>query len=211
MTKKFGMIFALLGAMAFFGTNSAFSAPKEPTNLADYMKAKRAEAAKQKAVNKSTKPIQAKIQAKRSVEKTAVKKSAVKPQRVSKKASTHKRPVVHAKARVKTVVRNQTINRVDTMTTGGVPSAIGSSNYATIISSYASSYGVPFALANAVIRVESNYRPNMTGSAGEIGLMQIKPATARVMGYTGSRQALYDPETNIQYGMKYLAWRAQAW
>ncbi len=205
MTKKFGMIFALLGAMAFFGTNSAFSAPKEPTNLADYMKAKRAEAEKQKAVNKSTKPVQAKIQAKRSVEKTAVKKSAVKPQRVSKKASTHKRPVVHAKARVKTVVRNQTINRVDTMTTGGVPSAIGSSNYSTIISSYASSYGVPFALANAVVRVESNYRPNMTGSAGEIGLMQIKLETARGLGYTGSRQALYNPETNIQWGMKYLA------
>ena len=211
MTKKFGMIFALLGAMAFFGTNSAFSAPKEPTNLADYMKAKRAEAAKQKAVNKSTKPIQAKIQAKRSVEKTAVKKSAVKPQRVSKKASTHKRPVVHAKARVKTVVRNQTINRVDTMTTGGVPSAIGSSNYATIISSYASSYGVPFALANAVVRVESNYRPNMTGSAGEIGLMQIKLETARGLGYTGSRQALYNPETNIQLGHEVSCRRAQAW
>ena len=40
--------------------------------------------------------------------------------------------------------------------------------------------------------------------AGEIGLMQIKPATARMMGYTGSAKGLYDPETNIKYGMKYL-------
>ena len=206
MTKKFGMIFALLGAMAFYGSSSALSAPKEPTNLADYIKAKRAEAEKQKAVNKSTKSVQANDKAKRSVAKApAVKKNAVKPQRVSKKASTHKRPVVQAKARVKTVVRNQTIDRVDTMTTGSVPSAIGPTNYSTIISSYASSYGVPVALANAVVRVESNYRPDMTGSAGEIGLMQIKLETARGLGYTGSRQALYNPETNIRWGMKYLA------
>ena len=48
--------------------------------------------------------------------------------------------------------------RVDSMTTGSVPSAMGSTKYSTIISSYASSYGVPVALAHAVDRVESNYR-----------------------------------------------------
>ncbi len=35
--------------------------------------------------------------------------------------------------------------------------------------------------------------------------MQIKLQTARAMGYRGSRQGLYDPETNIKYGMLYLA------
>ena len=35
--------------------------------------------------------------------------------------------------------------------------------------------------------------------------MQIKPATARMMGYTGSIKDLYEPETNIKFGMKYLA------
>ena len=35
--------------------------------------------------------------------------------------------------------------------------------------------------------------------------MQIKPATARMMGYTGSVKGLFQPETNIKYGMKYLA------
>jgi len=64
---------------------------------------------------------------------------------------------------------------------------------------------VPVALAHAVIRVESNYQPNMTGSAGEVGMMQIKFETARGLGYTGTREALYDPETNIRWGMKYLA------
>ncbi|MDI6027997.1 transglycosylase SLT domain-containing protein [Corticibacterium sp. UT-5YL-CI-8] len=77
--------------------------------------------------------------------------------------------------------------------------------YAVIIERYASSYGVPLSLAHAVVKIESNYRPNARGSAGEVGLMQIKPATARMMGYSGSTKGLYDPETNIKFGMKYLA------
>ncbi|EKF20793.1 lytic transglycosylase domain-containing protein [Nitratireductor pacificus] len=78
-------------------------------------------------------------------------------------------------------------------------------SYQTIIARYASAYGVPTSLANAVVRIESNYRANARGAAGEIGLMQIKPATARMMGYRGSAKGLYHPDTNIKYGMKYLA------
>jgi len=74
-----------------------------------------------------------------------------------------------------------------------------------LISKYAKSNGVPESLAHAVISVESNYRANARGAAGEVGLMQIKPATARMMGYKGSTKALYNPETNIKYGMLYLA------
>ncbi|TGQ55617.1 lytic transglycosylase domain-containing protein [Mesorhizobium sp. M1C.F.Ca.ET.193.01.1.1] len=83
--------------------------------------------------------------------------------------------------------------------------AAGDGQYSAIIARYAASYGVPVSLAKAVIKIESNYRPNMVGGAGEIGLMQIKPATARMMGYTGSAKGLFDPDTNIKYGMKYLA------
>ncbi|MCV3241083.1 transglycosylase SLT domain-containing protein [Mesorhizobium sp. ZC-5] len=77
--------------------------------------------------------------------------------------------------------------------------------YGSIVARYAASYGVPASLAHAVIRVESNYRVNALGSAGEIGLMQIKPATARMMGYSGSSKGLYNPETNIKFGIKYLS------
>lgn len=79
------------------------------------------------------------------------------------------------------------------------------SPYDAIIARYATKHGIPGALAHAVIRVESNYRAHVTGAAGEVGLMQIKPATARMMGYSGNAQALYDPETNIRFGMRYLA------
>ncbi|WP_117192490.1 lytic transglycosylase domain-containing protein [Rhizobium terrae] len=78
-------------------------------------------------------------------------------------------------------------------------------HYTRLISQYADEYGVPVELAHAVVQVESNFRPTVKGRAGEIGLMQIKPATARLMGYKGPDYGLYDPETNIRYGMKYLA------
>ncbi|GLS28875.1 Transglycosylase SLT domain-containing protein [Mesorhizobium albiziae] len=89
-----------------------------------------------------------------------------------------------------------------------MPAATASTSgvqYGSIVARYAESYGVPASLAHAVIRIESNYRVNALGRAGEIGLMQIKPATARMMGYSGSAQGLYNPETNIKFGIKYLS------
>ena len=76
--------------------------------------------------------------------------------------------------------------------------------YKVIIERYASLNGIPVDLAHAVITVESNYKPYSLGRAGEVGLMQIKPATAKLMGYDGSTTGLFDPETNIKFGMKYL-------
>ncbi len=76
--------------------------------------------------------------------------------------------------------------------------------YDSIISHYAAKNGVPLDLAHAIVFSESTYRPNATGAAGEVGLMQLRMGTARMVGYDGSRKGLYDPETNIKYGMKYL-------
>lgn len=105
-------------------------------------------------------------------------------------------------------------NAVDKATTASVaPAAAAAARGAVasgrgridgIIAKYANAYGVPVKLAHAVVRIESNYRVNARGRAGEIGLMQIKPATARQMGYSGPAGGLYDPDTNIKYGMRYL-------
>jgi len=100
---------------------------------------------------------------------------------------------------------------VDKMTTAAITGAVAvrsaadASAYSAIIARYATEYSVPLSLAHAVIQVESNYRPGIVGSAGEIGLMQIKPSTARMLGYSGSVAGLHDPETNIRFGMKYLS------
>lgn len=77
--------------------------------------------------------------------------------------------------------------------------------YHALISSYSKQYGVSPQLASAVIKIESNFNAKARGAHGEVGLMQIKPATARAMGYTGNTAGLYDPATNLKYGIKYLA------
>lgn len=87
----------------------------------------------------------------------------------------------------------------------GSPSRSSRVRFENLIEDAAAKHGVPLALAHAVIRVESNYNPGARGSAGEVGLMQIKPATARGLGYRGSVRALYDPATNLEWGMRYLA------
>lgn len=76
--------------------------------------------------------------------------------------------------------------------------------YSRLIEKYGRENGVSPELGHAIIEIESRFRPNVRGRAGEIGLMQIKPATARMVGFRGSAKALYDPETNIKYGMRYL-------
>ena len=77
--------------------------------------------------------------------------------------------------------------------------------FSPIIERYASENEVPAEFAHAIVEIESRFRPNVRGRHGEIGLMQIKPATARLVGFRGPAKALFDPETNIKYGMRYLA------
>lgn len=83
------------------------------------------------------------------------------------------------------------------------PQGSGGGRYDALIARYAAENGVPLTLAHAVVQKESGYNAGARG-AGTIGLMQIKPATARGIGYRGSTAALYDPETNLRWGMKYL-------
>ena len=72
------------------------------------------------------------------------------------------------------------------------------------VRAHARAAGVPPKTAVAVVRQESGFRPDATGRAGEIGLMQLKCRTARSVGFRGHCRALYDPETNLRYGMRYL-------
>ncbi len=77
--------------------------------------------------------------------------------------------------------------------------------YNALVATHAQANGVPEALVHRVIVRESRYQPHLVGRGGTIGLMQIKLATARGLGYTGDAAGLRDPATNIAYGVKYLA------
>jgi len=76
-----------------------------------------------------------------------------------------------------------------------------------LIAKYAALYEVPIDLVRHVVNRESTFNPKAYNN-GHWGLMQIKHATARGMGYSGPPKGLFDAETNLKYAVKYLrgAW-----
>jgi len=74
----------------------------------------------------------------------------------------------------------------------------------SMIARHAAANGLPVELVRRVVARESGYNPRAR-NAGNIGLMQIRYATARSMGYTGSPAGLLDAETNLTYAVRYLA------
>lgn len=176
MKLKFVFACALVGAMGSFSVNAVQAASS--TNLVSLLKSKEA-----KDVKKDVKKADA-------AHKAPVKKTE------PKKATTQKKAATQTKYLPKPKVSKKSARKQSKPT---------NTRYSSIINHYASTYGVDSALAHAVVRHESNFQPNVRGKAGEIGLMQIKLSTARALGYTGSAKGLYEPSTNVQYGMKYLA------
>ena len=85
----------------------------------------------------------------------------------------------------------------------------GSAPLRAQVARHAQAHGVPVHLAHAVVMLESRYRPGVV-HRGNFGLMQIRFGTARAMGYRGSASGLLNAETNLRYGMRYLArgWKA---
>jgi soluble lytic murein transglycosylase-like protein len=87
------------------------------------------------------------------------------------------------------------------------PSTGGRSEVDRLIAKYAALYQVPVDLVRHVVNRESTFNPRAYNN-GHWGLMQIKHATARGMGYDGPPKGLFDAETNLKYAVKYLrgAW-----
>jgi soluble lytic murein transglycosylase-like protein len=78
--------------------------------------------------------------------------------------------------------------------------------YLHLIKREAARNKVPLWLAIGVGYVESKYDPKLRGSHTVVGIMQVMPSTARFQGYKGTNEQLFDPETNIVWGMRELGW-----
>lgn len=89
------------------------------------------------------------------------------------------------------------------------PEGSARATFLSIIRREAATAGLPAEIADAVAQIESGYDPGVIGGVGEIGLMQVRPATAAMLGFRGSTAELARPEVNIRYGVRYLgeAWR----
>jgi soluble lytic murein transglycosylase len=72
--------------------------------------------------------------------------------------------------------------------------------YGDLIRANARAYRLEEALLKAVIKVESNYNPLSLSDKGAQGLMQLIPATARLMKVSDP----FDPADNIRGGSNYL-------
>lgn len=87
------------------------------------------------------------------------------------------------------------------------PATSGPTVINALIKKYAAIYQMPESLIHRVVNRESTYKPTAYNN-GHYGLMQIKYATAKSMGYDGPASGLFDAETNLKYAIKYLkgAW-----
>ena len=77
-------------------------------------------------------------------------------------------------------------------------------NLDSLIARHAAANNLPEDLLRRVIKRESGGNPRVIYK-GNYGLMQIKLATARAMGYRGTAAGLLDADTNMTYAAKYLA------
>lgn len=123
-------------------------------------------------------------------------RTAYAPKPTAKKAAPFA-SILKTKPQAKKVVRGKGDR-------GPKKTAVANKKIDALIVKHARANGVPVKLARAVVKIESNGRVNARGAAGEIGLMQLMPRTARGIGYKGKLKNLYNPDTNLAYGMKYL-------
>ncbi|MCQ3828701.1 transporter substrate-binding domain-containing protein [Microbulbifer elongatus] len=77
------------------------------------------------------------------------------------------------------------------------------SPYDTLVKRSSLEYGFDWRLVVAQMWQESNFNPKAVSPVGAQGLLQVMPATAEDMGFP---PPLFEPDRNIQAGLKYLNW-----
>lgn len=81
--------------------------------------------------------------------------------------------------------------------------------YLEMVAESARRHGVPPHILAGMLMQESGFNPSRTGDAGEIGIAQIKPGTARLMGL--DPEAMKDARQGIDAGARYLRYNYDAY
>jgi soluble lytic murein transglycosylase-like protein len=79
--------------------------------------------------------------------------------------------------------------------------------YGDLIYRVAQRNGLNPQLLAAMVRAESAFDAAAVSAKGAQGLLQLMPATALRFGVEGDR--VFDPETNLEAGARYLSWLAE--
>ncbi len=90
----------------------------------------------------------------------------------------------------------------------GIEKEIYPVKYSEYVEKYSAEFGVPQKVIYAVIKTESDFDATAVSPASAHGLMQMTEETffdvASILGEMPSAFDIYDPETNIRYGTRYL-------
>lgn len=68
----------------------------------------------------------------------------------------------------------------------------------------ASAEGIDPELAFRLVKLESDFNVHATSPVGAVGLTQVMPSTAKFYVKGITREKLYDPQTNLRVGFRYL-------
>jgi soluble lytic murein transglycosylase-like protein len=68
----------------------------------------------------------------------------------------------------------------------------------------ASAEGIDPELAFRLVKLESDFNVHATSPVGAVGLTQVMPSTAKYYVKDVTREKLYDPQTNLRVGFRYL-------
>ena len=121
----------------------------------------------------------------------------------------HTKKVIKAKIATVTNARVGTVRRMAQMRTHHRSALVvpvrQRGSVVAMIEAMAPQYGVPTWFALRIAKVESGYNANARGSHGELGVFQMKCATARGIGYKGNCAGLLNARTGVQYGLKHLS------
>jgi soluble lytic murein transglycosylase-like protein len=103
---------------------------------------------------------------------------------------------------VYTEAGNVLISNIPPVESAGVGSSheIICNDYDHIIKYYCQLYGIDQELVKIIIEKESEFNPNAVSASGAIGLMQLMPETAEVLGVKDA----FNPRENIRGGIKFL-------
>ncbi len=129
-------------------------------------------------------------------------------------ASTAQFPWIDGASALSTTEKERTLHQVQNIVHEKLPSSYKkqSLDISKAIFDCAIEHNIDPLLVTAIISHESRFRPQIRGRHGEIGLMQIKPSTAKWLWKREKKSALpknfnlKSPVDNIQAGVMYLSY-----
>lgn len=81
----------------------------------------------------------------------------------------------------------------------GIPAGLAASIFDAAVSE-----GIDPELGFRLVRVESRFNPRATSPVGALGLTQLMPSTARLFRKDLTTDQIYDKDTNLRIGFRYL-------